>query len=327
MARDRTDLRLAENPCFSVFKDREIQRLNTRFLATLCAVHDTGSLAAAARALHLSTAAVAEQVQALERDLGVRLVRRQGRSVSLTSEGSAVVDAGRDILARVADLPQIAQLGRLRGALRIGSISTALISIVPPGLKHMAEHHPSIAVNIVPGTSSQLHRMLELGEIDCALTIKPRFPLPKRWGWHLVRSEPLALISQPGLQCATLEGYFVAAPLIRMDRHSATGAIVTDFLHHKGIVPKELFEMDAQETIVMLVSQGLGISIIPDYGFRSSPDRPINKQIVDETDFLRQIGLLFRQGAKDTLIGALRSALIGVEPRFAAPAEADPDRS
>ncbi|ACA17704.1 transcriptional regulator, LysR family [Methylobacterium sp. 4-46] len=283
--------------------------MNTRFLATLCAIAEAGSLAGAARALGLASATVAEQVQALERELGVRLVGRQGRAVTLTDEGRAVVAAGRDILARVADLAQVAQLGRLRGGLRVGAVSTALISILPPALKLMAERSPEIALHIAPGTSSQLARMLEAGEIDCALTVQPRFALAKGWGWLPVRREPLTLVSPVGLRRDTTDAYLSAAPLIRMDRRSPTGAIVTDYLNSRRIVPNELFELDAPDTITILVSLGLGIALLPDYGFRSSDDRPIRKIPIADRAFVRSIGILHRRGARIALIDALHAAL------------------
>lgn len=199
--------------------------MNTRFLGTLCAVADTGSLAGAARAVQLSSATVAEQIQALERELGVQLIRRLGRAVTLTDEGRAVVNAGRDILAKVADLTQVAQLGRLSGSLRIGSVSTALISIVPPTLKHMAERYPDIALKIVPGTSSQLHLMLENNEIDCAITVKLSFEVSKEFGWHLIREEPLTLVTPIEPTYATVEEYLASFPIIRMYRNSPTGRI------------------------------------------------------------------------------------------------------
>lgn len=279
--------------------------MNTRFLATLCAVAETGSLAGAARVVQLSSAAVAEQVQALERELGVRLIKRHGRGVVLTNEGSAVVNAGRDILVRVADLAQVVQLGRLRGELRVGSVSTALISIVPPALKFMSRQHPYISLNIIPGTSSQLNRMLDLGEIDCAITVKPDFDLAKGFGWHPLRAEPLVLVSPCDIDCDDIQGFFSRAPIIRMNRRSPTGQIVTKFLIDKKVNFRETFEMEAADTIVMLVSLGLGISLLPDYGFRSSVDRPIRTIKIQEEAYHRQIGILYRIGPRDALIGAL----------------------
>ena len=269
---------------------------------------DTGSLAGAARAVQLSSAAVAEQIQALERELGVGLIKRQGRTATLTDEGRAVVDAGRDILARVADLNQIAQLGRLRGNLRIGSVSTALISIVPGALRYMAKNYPDISLKIVPGTSLQLYRMLESDEIDCAITIKPRFSVPKEFGWRLIRLEPLVLIGPLDPTCSSMDDYFAAFPMIRMYRNSPTGRIVSEFLAKKGIVPNELFEIEAADMIVLLVSQGLGISLLPDYGFEHVNNRPIKKISAGDRSFDRPIGVLHRQGLRGALVDTFYAA-------------------
>ncbi len=298
-----------ENPCFPCFSSRKIRALNTRFLSTLCAVADTGSLAGAARAIGLSSAAVAEQIQALERDLGVRLVTRLGRAVTLTDEGRAVVGAGREILLRIADLTQVAQLGRLSGTLRIGSISTALMSLVPPTLRYMAEHHPDIALKIVPGTSSQLLSMVESGAIDCAITIKPTFEIAKEFGWHLIREEPLTLVCPAASAFRGVEECLSSSPMISMYKNSPTGRIAERFLQDKKIVAKELFEIEAAEVILVLVAQGLGVTLLPDYGFSSSLDRRIRKVTVGDRAYGRPVGILYRRGARNALITAFHAAM------------------
>ena len=288
--------------------------MNTRFLSTLCALADTGSLAGAARAIGLSSAAVAEQIQALERALGVRLITRLGRVVTLTDEGRAVVGAGREILLRVADLTQVAQLGRLSGNLRIGSISTALMSVVPPSLRYMAEHHPEIALTIVPGTSSQLILMVESGVIDCALTIRPTFEIAKEFGWHLIREEPLTLVFPAALTFGGVEACLSSSPMISMYKNSPTGRIAQRFLQDKKIVSRELFEIEAAEVILVLVSQGLGVTLLPDYGFTSSRDRRIRKVSVGDRAYARPVGILYRRGARNSLITAFHAALVASDP-------------
>jgi len=287
----------------------KFRALNTRFLSTLCAVADAGSLAGAAWAMGLSSAAVAEQIQTLERGLGVRLITRLGRAVTLTDEGRAVVTAGRDILRRVADLTQVAQLGRLSGTLRIGSVSTALMSVVPPTLRHMAEHHPEIALKIVPGTSSQLLSMLEGGAIDCAITVRPTFEIAKEFGWHLIREEPLTLVCPAELPFEGVEACLSSSPMISMYRNSPTGRIAERFLQDKKIVAKELFEIEAAEVILVLVSQGLGVSLLPDYGFESSRERRIRKMAVGDRAYGRPVGILYRRGARISLIDAFHAAI------------------
>lgn len=283
--------------------------MNTRFLRTLCAVAETGSLAGAARAIGLSSAAVAEQVQVLERDLGVRLITRLGRAVTLTDEGRAVVGVGRDILRRVADLTQVAQLGRLSGTLHIGSVSTALMSVVPPTLRYMAEHHPEIALKIVPGTSSQLLSMLESGAIDCAITVRPTFEIAKEFGWHLIREEPLTVVCPAKFSFEGIEDCLASMPMISMYRNSPTGRIAEKFLQDKKIIAKELFEIEAAEVILVLVAQGLGVSLLPDYGFTSREERRIRKVAVGDNAYSRPVGMLYRRGTRLCLIDAFHAAI------------------
>lgn len=283
--------------------------MNTRFLAALCAIADAGSLAAAARTTNLSSSTLAEQVQALEHELGVRLVARRGRALAITDEGRAVVEAGREILARVADLGQLALLGRVRGKLRVGAISTALISIVPPALERMATRHPGVSLKIVPGTSSQLFQMLDAGTIDCAVTVAPPFALAKEFGWRLVRREVLTLLTPLSLERGSLPDYFAAAPMIRMDRASATGQIVTAFLNDRRIDAVNLFEMDAPSAITILVAKGLGISLLHDYGFASTEILPLRTLAIADPAYARHIGVLYRRGSRDALVEALWASL------------------
>jgi len=73
-----------------------------RQLAALLAVADTGSFTAAAAELHLSQASVSRTIAALERDLGVALLRRTTRAVAPTPAGLAVMERAQRVLAEVA---------------------------------------------------------------------------------------------------------------------------------------------------------------------------------------------------------------------------------
>jgi molybdate transport repressor ModE-like protein len=115
--------------------------MNARFLSTFCAVARFGSLNAAARHLGLSSASVGEQIRTLEKDLNARLVSRQGRGIALTEAGHAVLPAARDVVERIDEMSQIAQLGQARGRLRVGAVSTAMIGVLPSALQRMAHHH------------------------------------------------------------------------------------------------------------------------------------------------------------------------------------------
>ncbi|UPG74706.1 LysR family transcriptional regulator (plasmid) [Roseomonas gilardii subsp. gilardii] len=283
--------------------------MNTRFLATLVAIAETGSLAGAARHLNLANASVREQIQSLERDLAVPLLVRRGRALVLTEAGQAVLDQVRDILSKVDDLKHIVQLGKLRGQLRVGSISTALTNVVPQALKIITERHPSVEIKVVPGTSAHLYRRLEHGELDCVLMVQPPFGLPKGMTWHEIRREPLTLFVPSGNRLRKVDEALRSAPLIRMDRDAWTGHIVTSYLKDRNLSLPEIFEMDALEAIIILVGQGLGVTLLPDWGVRGHAASGVRKIPVDEGRYYRSVGLVAPRGPRDSLILLLVQAL------------------
>jgi molybdate transport repressor ModE-like protein len=283
--------------------------MNTRFLATLCTIAEAGSLAAAARQLNLAVASVSEQVRALEKELGAPLLTRRGRRVVLTQAGEAVVAAAGEVLARVDDLRHIAQVGQPSGLLRVGTIPSVLLSIMPRALRVMAMRHPRIELKVVPGTSSYLYRMLERGDLDCAVTTRPHFSLPKSMSWHQVRVDPLALIAPGDLVGDSVEELLRAAPLIRMDRQVWTGRLVTSFLEDHGLAPRELFELDAHEGIVLLVAEGVGVALLPDSGLHPPEGKTIRKIPIKDDRYSRVIGLISVRGTREGLARLLATAL------------------
>jgi molybdate transport repressor ModE-like protein len=283
--------------------------MNTRFLATLRAVAQHGSLAGAARQLNLATASVSDHIRALEKELSATLLIRRGRNVVLTEAGQAALGPATEILFKVDELKQLVQLGELSGHLCVGSIATALISVMPPALRLMAERHPRILLKVVPGTSAHLYRILERGDLDCALIVHPPFPLPKSLFWYEIRREPLTVISPGDLPGGTAEDLLRTAPLIRMDRDAWTGRLINEYLADADLSTRDLFEMDAAEAIINLVSQGLGVTLLPDYGIRPPLGRSIRKLAVGGDRYARSVGLLSRRGPSEGLARALATAM------------------
>jgi DNA-binding transcriptional LysR family regulator len=283
--------------------------MNARFLATFCAVARFGSLNAAARHLCLSSATAGEQIKALEKDLNAPLLFRHGRGVALTEAGHAVLPAARDVLERIDELREIAQLSQPRGRLRVGAVSTAMIGILPPALQYMARHNPKIELNVYPGSSNHLYDQLEQGDLDCMLTGRPHFALPKTMTWYPVGEEPLVLLCAADREGDDIARHLAAAPFIRLDRNAWTGQIVTRFLEDSAIRPKELFELDAPAAIVILVAQGVGVALLPDWGISEPTRFPIRRLPVGNPAYDRQFGLIGLRTARTRLIDLFAAAL------------------
>ncbi len=105
-----------------------------------------------------------------------------------------------------------------------------------------------------------------------------------------------------------MEDLLRTAPLIRMDRDAWTGRLINEYLADANISTRDLFEMDAAEAIINLVAQGLGVTLLPDYGIRPPLGRSIRKLAVEDDDYARVVGLLSRRGPSEGLARALATA-------------------
>jgi DNA-binding transcriptional LysR family regulator len=119
-------------------------------LTVLCRVADKGSLAAAARDLGLSDAAVGKNLRELEAHLAVRLVNRTTRRLHLTDAGAAYLSHARRVLdaMALADASVQAPDGPLRGRLRIAAPMTLGLTTIAPALAGFALRHPEVGIDL-----------------------------------------------------------------------------------------------------------------------------------------------------------------------------------
>lgn len=239
--------------------------MDTQFLNTFVTVADEGSMAAAARVLNITPAAVAQQIRTIERELGAPLIGRVGRTVRVTEEGARILSRARELLRGITDLRSIANDGEVSGELRLGACPTALAGLLPDVLARMVEASPAINVFIRPGYSADLYRAVETDELDAAIVLQAPFALPKTCEWTLLREEPLVVLAPASMADADPHHLLATQPLIRYDRHQWGGRQADDYLRRAGIVPRERFELNALNAIAVMVDRGLGVSLVPDW--------------------------------------------------------------
>ena len=239
--------------------------MDTQFLHTFVAVVDHGSMAAAARLLNITPAAVAQQIRTLEREIGAPLIARAGRTVSVTEAGSRILERTRELLRDVADLSAVATDNSTAGELRLGAGRNALTGMLPDILARMVEKFPQIKVFIKPGYSPDLYRAVESGELDAAIVLQAPFALPKTCDWELLREEPLVVLAPASMAGRDPHELLATEPLIRYDRQQWGGRQADQYLRMAGIVPRERFELNALNAIAVMVDRGLGVSLVPDW--------------------------------------------------------------
>lgn len=222
-------------------------------------------MAAAARALTLSPSAVAQQLHALERELGAPLIVRVGRTVRMTEQGDRILAQARQLLRDVADLRSLARDGDLSGELRLGACTTPLIGMLPEILTRVSAKFPQINVYIQSSNSAQLYAEVEAGNLDAAFVLEAPHTLPKTCEWQVLREEPLVVLAPQAMADREPLALLREEPLIRYDRNQWGGRRADEYLRASGIVPRERFELNALNAIAVMVDRGLGVSLVPDW--------------------------------------------------------------
>ncbi|WP_247267308.1 MULTISPECIES: LysR family transcriptional regulator [Pseudomonas] len=239
--------------------------MDVRFLKSLVAVVEAGSIAAAARRESRTAAAISQRVQALERLLGCTLLLRTAHAARPSDQCLLILPKIRAIIELAQDLQSDLHPDGVAGELTIGAISTALTGVLPTLIERLALTAPDLKLKITPGDSKSLYEKVLAGELDAAILVRPPFQPPKALALVVLKVEPLILVAPAAYAGQSLETLLRVHPFIRYDARSWGGQIAQRYLDEQAIEPNVLCELDALETIVMLVAQGMGVSLVPQW--------------------------------------------------------------
>lgn len=227
----------------------------------------------AAIKLHMTQPPLSQTIQSLESMLGVQLFRRTSRSVALTPAGIALLPEAQRILQQTAALPDLMRRATsgASGRLSLAFVSTADYSVLPPFLREFRESYPGVEIDLREATTDvQLDDLMQ-GRIDVGLLIPPIPDKAKSQLDYLpVLSEPLILAAPKGLkalrgkQSVALQA-LVELPLIIFPRRIAPAfhdAILACY-RDAGLTPHIGQEAIQMQTIIGLVSAGMGIALVP----------------------------------------------------------------
>jgi DNA-binding transcriptional LysR family regulator len=267
--------------------------METRFIDTFVMVAECGSMAEAARRINITPTALSQRLRALERELGAPLVTRSGRFVRLTEAGARLLARARRFQRDVRELEMAVSTEGFPGGLRIGTIRTALTNVMPDLLRYIALRHPRLDATMEIGSSQDLYHQVVTGKVDAALLVEPPFKLPKTYVWHTLRTEPLILLAPAYLAGQHPDTVIAEQPMIRYDRRTWGGLLGEQYLQERGLQPQERFELDSPDGILLLVSMGLGVSLVPDcYQPAAVPDTVAKLPLPGDCP-VRQLGFLW----------------------------------
>lgn len=267
--------------------------METAYLHSFLLVVETGSMSEAARRLDLTPAAVSQQIRTLEKELGAPLLARAGRTVQPTEAGHRLAGRARALLHEVGDIKAMLGSDAMGGELIIGTINTALHTLLPDMLARFVKKYPEVKVLIRSGTTSMLYQAMQLGELDAAVCLYPPFALPKTFDWALLREEPLVLLAPSRLAGHDPHELLRTSPLIRYDRGVGGGKQADRYIRAAGIVPQERFELGSLLAIAMMVDRGLGVSVVPDIASPLLDGQRVTKIPLPLAPEARRFGILW----------------------------------
>lgn len=241
--------------------------LELRHIVALDAVACAGTFGRAAAALGYTQSAVSQQIAALERIIGERLIERPAgtRTASLTQAGEILLRHAEAIVARLEAAR--ADIAALRageaGKLRIGTYESVGARLLPAVIGRFIRDWPAVVIGLSePPTDRELFGQLERGEVDLAFC---SLPIPDG------PFEAVELMNDPYILLVPAEGPLAERDSLSLDEVGATpivgsdasGAKLEEALRATGYKLELAFRSDSNATLQGLVGAGFGVAVIP----------------------------------------------------------------
>lgn len=264
--------------------------MDIRQLRSFMQIVELGSITAAAERLQIAQPALSRQVQALEDELGVHLLRRHGRGVVATEEGRILAERAHQVLNDLDSMVQdvVARDHRLRGTVTLGLPPTVAEVLATPLVAESLRLYPEVKLRITAGFSGHVQDWLQRGTIDIGVTYEgTKAPLVRS---HPLLLERLFLIEPPGAPATPVTfAEALTRDLILPSPGHGLRKLIENAAHQALIVPKVRLELDILPTLLAFVERGTGSTILPLVSvFRRVNEgllaaRPIEAPVLDRT--------------------------------------------
>lgn len=263
-------------------------RIDLKLLRYFLAVAEELHFGRAAARLNMSQPPLSTHIKELEQQLGTLLFIRHSRSVTLTHAGKILMEESRRLLSSANQaLARVEQIGRGEaGRIELGVIGTAMWGKMRPVMRRFLKDNPNVEVLFRENMPAMQMTMLERRELDAGIWRMATEPSPGFTSLRLHESSflvampeehPLAELAAIPLAALRNE-YFVTMPSIHTD-----WAFLQRVCLSAGFSPMIIREVKEPQTVLAMISMGIGITLIADsYAQMSWPGvvfRPLQERI------------------------------------------------
>lgn len=254
---------------------------------------DSGSLTKAAHVMGYTQSATSHIIAGLEDELGIALLVRRRDGVHLTSEGSSLLPVIRHICQLSQDLMQHAAQfrGLEMGTIRIGTIFSVSVHILPLFIQKFMKNHPQIKFELRQGNYQDIEQWLQTGMVDLGFSRRPMGGsfevLP------ILRDQFLAIFpADHALEAKTFSMEELENEAYILRPESLDGDLF-NLLKSGSYFPRITYSAKDDYAVMAMVEQGLGMSILPELLLRGSVHRFIRKEL--SPPVYRELCLAYRK--------------------------------
>jgi DNA-binding transcriptional LysR family regulator len=233
-------------------------------------VADTRNYRRAADELHLTQPAVTAQIKSLEEGIGIALLDRTGRDISLTPAGATLLQYVRQIETITNEaVVALAPYGGQEGIeLSIGASHTIAVYLLPRFLSALQAEWPTLRIHVTGGSTNEILQALTLHQISVGLIEAPAFRPDLKI--DPFGGDELALIVRPDHRWAKktvlTPAELVQEPILLREVGSGMRRFVEEYLEQNGVLRQQLrtsIDMNSTEGIIAAVEAGLGVGFAP----------------------------------------------------------------
>jgi DNA-binding transcriptional LysR family regulator len=242
--------------------------LDLRRLRLLRELARRGTITAVAEALSYSPSAVSQQLTALEKETGVRLLEPAGRRVRLTAEAGLLVTHTEVLLEAMeqAEAALAQSLNQTAGTLRVAAFQTAVLTLVPRALTQLEQEHPRLRVEVTELEPEAALPALIAGEFDMVLGEEyPGHPLPRlrETERHNLLTDELWLVIPPGWSERSLPE-LASRPFVMEPAGTTAREWATAMCRQAGFEADDRYTSNDLQIHLRLVEHGLAAALLPD---------------------------------------------------------------
>lgn len=238
-----------------------MRTIDLESLAIFKTVVDEGGVVRAADKLHRVPSNVSTRIRQLEEYLGVRLFKKEGRTLALSAEGGTLLNYAVRLLRLADEAVNELRTGKPQGTFRLGSLESTAGSRLAPILSRYHAANPEVVVELITGTTGALINRVMNFELEAAFVSEP-FTAPELEALPVFREE-LVLITAKQVAKVRSARDLGRSTMIAFAHGCSYRKRLEDWLGSENVMPERALEFASYQGMIACVAAGTGFAIVP----------------------------------------------------------------